>query len=271
MVGDAPDASDDEAEVALTGEGDRNAVARRGDVLFREAGPWSGTVHSLLRHLEGVGFAGAPRVVGTGFDGRGREMLSYVAGEVINPRPWADDAMPVLGRLLRELHDATASFVPPEGAVWRRWFAHDLGGPRRVIGHGDTSPWNVVSRGGVPVALVDWEFAGPIDPMVELAHACRLNARLFDDVIAAKEGLAPPDDRARQVRLLLDGYGLSRAGRAGFVDRMVECAVCNAADEVNEASAAWESRESVRLWAITWQTRSAAWMLRHRAALERAL
>ena len=49
----------------LTGE-DRAGVYRRGQVVVREAGPWATSVHSLLRHLEDVGFEGAPRVVESG-------------------------------------------------------------------------------------------------------------------------------------------------------------------------------------------------------------
>jgi Phosphotransferase enzyme family len=258
-------------EVGSPTDPDRPVVARRGRVVAREAGPWSATVQRLLRHLERVGFAGAPRVVGTGFDGQGRETLTYVAGETRQPRPWGDEAMPRLGRLLRDLHDATASFHPPADAVWQHWFPRDLGGPRRVIGHGDVAPWNVVERAGVPVALIDWEYAGPIDPLVELAQACWLNARLFDDDVAARERLASPAARARQVRLLLDGYGVSRAERAGFVDRMVEYAVFDAAEQVIEIHITPETRDPAPLWGIAWRTRSAAWLLRHRPTLERAL
>lgn len=53
-------------------------VYRRGDVVIRDTGPWAGTVHALLRHLEDVGFGGTPRLVGAGFDERGRETLVYI-------------------------------------------------------------------------------------------------------------------------------------------------------------------------------------------------
>jgi len=33
------------------------------------------------------------------------------------------------------------------------------------------------------VALIDGELAGPVDPLVELAQACWLNAKLDDDVV----------------------------------------------------------------------------------------
>ena len=47
-------------------------------MVYREAGPWSTIVLALLRHLEEAGFAGAPRVAGSGFAAGGREMLSYI-------------------------------------------------------------------------------------------------------------------------------------------------------------------------------------------------
>lgn len=160
------------AEHLLTGGG-QTAVARRGDVVLRPAGAWTPAVHALLRHLEAAGYAAAPRVVGTGFAPDGREIVGFIPGEVENPRPWRDEALPLLGRMLRGLHDAAAGFRPPPGARWRRRFPFvplpeedgDL-----VTGHGDVAPWNVVARGGLPVALVDWEYAGPIPRRLELAQ-----------------------------------------------------------------------------------------------------
>src|SRR5438067_746137 len=50
--------------VPLPGGG-RSVVHRRGDVVIRDAGPWTPAVHALLRHLEDVGFAVAPRLAGS--------------------------------------------------------------------------------------------------------------------------------------------------------------------------------------------------------------
>ncbi|MEU0156533.1 phosphotransferase family protein [Micromonospora fulviviridis] len=92
---------------------------------------------------------------------------------------------------------------------------------RKVVGHCDVSPWNI-ARHGLPVALIDWEFAGPVDPLVELAQACWLNAKLQDDIFAEIEGLPPLTERARQLRAMVDAYGLSASHRRGFLDQMVE-------------------------------------------------
>jgi len=258
-----------EEEVVLAGGG-RSLVTRRGDVVFRQGAPWSKTVLALLRQLEAEGFVEAPRVVGTGFDAAGREMLSFVEGASIHPGPWDDDALPVIGDMLRRLHEAAASFVVPEDAVWRPWFGRTMGGPS-VIGHCDTGAWNIMAQARRPVGLIDWEVAGPVDPMVELAQAAWLNALLFDDDIAEREGLGPPEVRARQVVGLLDGYGLSRAERQGFVGLIIDFVVLNAANEAKECAETPDIPAADAVAAMTWRTRSAGWLVRHRAVLERVI
>jgi hypothetical protein len=62
--------------------GNVSAVARVGDTVGRSTGPWTPAVHALLRHLEHAGFDGALRVLG--IDERGREVLTYVPGEVLH-------------------------------------------------------------------------------------------------------------------------------------------------------------------------------------------
>jgi hypothetical protein len=232
---------------------------------------------ALLKHLEAVGFEGAPRPVGDGFDADGREAITYIPGTTPHPRAWDDHAIGALGTLLRRLHDATESFQPPADASWQPSFTRLLPGSHPVIGHGDPGPWNVVAQGGIPVAFIDWEFAGPVDALWELAETAWLNAQLHDDDIAERVGLPPAARRSQQVRLLLDAYGLPAAERVGFVDRMIEFAVHSARSEAVRHGVTPDTATAVDpsgypvLWAITWRSRSASWMLRHRQILERAL
>ena len=86
-------------------------------------------MHAFLRHLENVGFDGAPVVFGT--DDVGREILSFIEGDVLaegshwrpgDPTPcpsWArtEDCLSATARLLRTFHDSAAQFVSPDGAV----------------------------------------------------------------------------------------------------------------------------------------------------------
>jgi Ser/Thr protein kinase RdoA (MazF antagonist) len=251
------------------------AVHRAGNTVIRDADPWTPTVQALLRHLEDVGFEGAPRVIGSGFDSEGHETISYIPGEFFDTGPWTLEGAASVGVLLRKLHTATRSFRVPADAVWYPWFGRSLGGTERVISHCDVAAWNVVARGGRAIALIDWERAGPVDPLVELAQACWLNAKLHDDLVAEREGLPSVEDRARQMRAIVDGYELSAADRHRLMDRIIEFTVCAAADEADLAHIAPESTPSELdkqvPWALAWRIRAAAWQLRHRAILEQAL
>lgn len=259
----------DSEEVPLEG-GERTTVLRRGDLVLREAGPWTASVHALLRHLEAEGFEAAPRVIGRGFDAQGREVLSYVVGEVINPAPWSNEAMHRLGEMIRRLHDAVRSFAPPPDALWRPWFGREVGKPD-LIGHCDAAPWNVVSREGLPAALIDWEAAGPVDHLTELAMIAWNNAQLYEDDVAAMNGLPEAAVRLRQVRLFADGYRLAASERRLLADRIIAFAAESAANEVVEQAITPETRQAPRVWGIAWQTRSVAWLIRNRLELEQAL
>lgn len=141
--------------------GNTGGAVRVGSTVRRTAGPWTPSVHALLRHLEAAGFAGAPRALG--FDDRGREMLSYLPGEVVGTtRPWpawvhSDDALDQVGRWVRDFHRAAADFVPAPGATWRE------GGewaPGLVIGHNDAAPYNATWSNRRLIGFFDWDFAG---------------------------------------------------------------------------------------------------------------
>ena len=229
-------------------------------------------MHSLLRHLEEAGFAGAPRLVGSGLDPDGHEILTFIEGEFTQPGPWSLDGAVALGGLLRSLHEATRSFRPAPDAVWFPWHGRDLGGPDRVIGHCDAAPWNIVARDGLPVAFIDWETAGPVDSMVELAQLAWLNAKLYDDIVAGIEQLPPLADRASQLAAIADAYGLTARQRRGLLDQMIELAIVDTAAEADDAKVTLDmTSHPIALWAMAWRARSAAWMIRNRRALETAL
>ena len=56
-----------------------------------------------------------------------------------------------------------------------------------------------------------------------------------------------------------------------IVDKMIEFAIHDAANEAIEHQVTPETRDPAALWGIAWRTRSASWMLRHRPTLEAAL
>ena len=161
--------------------------------VHRPTGPWTPTVHAFLRHLEKVGFDGSPRLQGT--DEEGREILTFIEGEVLGagptwrpgtPTPWpewarTEECLTATALLLRRFHDAAATFAPPNGAVWRRCNGPALGIGEAVC-HGDVGPHNTVYRAGLPVAFIDWDTILPNDPIVEFGSAAWKYVPLGDDV-----------------------------------------------------------------------------------------
>jgi aminoglycoside phosphotransferase (APT) family kinase protein len=216
--------------------------------------------------------------MGSGFDAYGRETLTYVEGEFADPGPWTREGAAGVGQLLRKLREATASYRPPPDAIWQPWFGRILGDGPRIIGHCDVASWNIVARDGLPVALIDWEHAGPVDPSVELAQACWLNAKPWDDAVAESDGLPSLQERAHQLRAIVDGYGLSAEQRRGFLDRVIEFAAHDTAEQADEAGVTSDTTDlRIRelgynpLWALAWRARAVAWLCRNRRAFDNAL
>jgi len=265
-----------DVELILTGKranpGQPTKARLRSGVVLRTRGPWSSAVLALLRHLEKVGFDHAPRVVESGVAEDGREMLTFVPGAT--PRVWSDEAAYELGQIVAKLHRATTSFTPASDALWHPSYLRDLPGGDLIISHCDAGPWNWIEQGGRPVALIDWEYAGPVDPLWDLAETVWLNAQLNHDDVAEHLGLSSVEGRARHARPMLEGYGLDPVLRRGLVSRMIEVAVYSARADAVEYGVTRETTRGVSdsgfpfLWGITWRVRSAAWMLTNRALLE---
>ncbi|MEO1058051.1 MAG: aminoglycoside phosphotransferase family protein [Actinomycetota bacterium] len=276
-MGGAADAAEDDGAGRRLAGGWQTTVHRVGDYVCRSPSAWSASVIDLLRHIETRGFDASPRPVGSGFDADGNELLTFIDGESPQPSPWTDQAIARIGELISELHGAAASFEPPPDAVWKDWFGRHLGNSGGGFGHGDLGPWNIMAIDGMPAGFIDWDTAGPMDPIYELAQAAWLNVQLHDDDVADRVGLADADRRAQQLCVLLDAYGLPLEQRAGFVDKMVEVAVLDAAGEAIGHNVTPDTRHATAadgypfVWGIAWRTRSAAWMLQNRATLEAAI
>jgi Ser/Thr protein kinase RdoA (MazF antagonist) len=197
-------------EIPLPGS-THGPVVRVGDTVRREARPATPAVHALLRHLERAGFEGAPRALG--FDEQGREVLSYIPGEVAvridgGPQPGVGRTEQVLvdvGRLLRRCHDATVDFVPPPDAAWD----FQVGAPRtgEVICHNDLGPFNTVFVDGRALAFIDWENAAPAPRAWDVAYVAYRFVPYYPDEPCAIIGWPAPPDRPRRLRTFCNAYG----------------------------------------------------------------
>jgi len=214
----------EQVEIPLTGGDVTEGVVRVGDTVRRPVGPHSPLVHALLTHLESVGFEGAPRFLG--IDSSGREVLSYIDGEVAGrPRPgWiADETRLVsVARLVRAYDDAAASFAPPPDALPDTKAPEPQGFPPapvyppELIGHVDITPENVIFRHDRAYALIDFDLAKPATRADEMFNAMLWWAPLSDPCDV--DPLLQHVDVARRARILGDGYGLSGADRGRIVE-----------------------------------------------------
>src|SRR5690606_36035165 len=153
----------DEEEILASGG--VTDVVRVGATVRRPVRPFSATVQAYLRHLREQGFDAAPEPLGV--DEQGREVLSFVPGDVpVEPLPdyaVSDDALRDLARLVRRLHDAAEGWVPPQDAVFGSLPGtlepplEPLFDATELVAHQDYCPGNVVFRDGRPVALIDFD------------------------------------------------------------------------------------------------------------------
>ena len=146
---------------------------------------------------------------------------------------------------LHRLHQAASRF-DPSGFTWHGALSDPAGGT--LVCHNDVEPSNVVFRDGVPVALVDFEFAAPGRAVYDLAHLARLWVPIDDDIDQARLGWQRADGPGR-LRLVADTYGLDTAGRVALL-----AAIDDANDRVEAAvrrSVAVGDPTAVAMWKRT--------------------
>jgi hypothetical protein len=155
----------------LTGGRTTSSVVRIGETVRRSPGLQAAFVHDVLVELERHDFQGAPRFLGT--DENGREVLSYLPGDVPSELGWFSDAtLTGAARLLRALHDVTAE--------------SSLRGSAEVICHGDPSPCNAVFRDGMASAFIDFDAVHPGARREDVGYAVWLWLDIGNEDICAE-------------------------------------------------------------------------------------
>jgi hypothetical protein len=174
--------------------GNVGGAVRIGDTVRRPTGPWTPAVHALLDHLA-TRVLHVPRVLG--FDERGREMLSYLPGRVVDQQTGTErltaGQIVALVRWTRRFHRAVADFRHP--GPWRYF---PVAGPT-LIGHNDIAPYNACFRGDELAGVFDWDLAGPTTPLFELAFIAWNCVPLWEDI--------DPVCAAERVGLIATSYG----------------------------------------------------------------
>ncbi|MFI5555363.1 aminoglycoside phosphotransferase family protein [Streptomyces sp. NPDC051738] len=112
------------------------------------------------------------------------------------------------GTLLRSLHEATRG--------------SRLAADHPVVCHHDPGPNNAVFHQVRPKAFIDFDTAGPGDPLEDLGYMA------WTWCISSKPQGPPAPEQAIQVRTLADAYGLDGSARGSLVDAILDRQTRNA-------------------------------------------
>lgn len=194
-------------EAALSGGNTSGDVVRIGDTvrkLWTDATPSTVALVSALRE-RGVD---APAPLGR--DDRGRQIIEFVPGVLaMNAPPLTSAELRRVGSMIRDIHDASATFAPPPKAVWHTAIPAPAA---ELICHNDLAPWNLIM--GERWVFIDWDAAAPSTRLWDLAYA----AQAF--TLSALE--RDPERSAQDLAALVGGYGADASMRAALPRTMYE-------------------------------------------------
>ena len=176
--------------------GQSGGVERVGRTVRRPMGPWTPAVHEFLAYLSAEGLRGVPTVQGIDGD---REVLTYLEGRSVpvDREIVLDNVLVEAVTWLREFHDIAEGFRPDGVREWRRGPAELE--PGQIVCHNDSGTYNWIIQGGHFVAMVDWDMAGPGQPVDDLAFLAWTALPL--------DRPHDEDDVLRRLDLLVDAYG----------------------------------------------------------------
>lgn len=197
--------------------GNMNHIVRKANTVLRPTGYWSPCVHELLKNLEKQGFEGAPKFLG--IDDSNREILTFISGEVsgnkypdLEPYMWSDETLVGLARLLRRFHDSTEGFTLMSEGKWQLSYADES--KHEVICHNDAALYNVVFQQGAPVALIDFDMAGPGPRIWDIAYTLYTSVPLASFAPDYSSGTTVSyqsdlhaAERIRRIQLFFESYG----------------------------------------------------------------
>lgn len=172
-------------------------VVRIDNTVRRSVGSNSEFSHAVLKLLEAKGYGHAPRFLG--IDEKGREILTFMAGEVHHGEMnWTDAQLIKVVQMLKDFHDATAGSELTEGS--------------EVVCHNDVAPWNTILENEVPIAFIDFDDVSPGNRADDLAYMIWTFLELGSEVSGSVQ--------AKRIQTISEGYGFS--DRRKLIDAVLE-------------------------------------------------
>ncbi|MFE6734262.1 phosphotransferase enzyme family protein [Microbacterium sp. NPDC057650] len=184
-------------EHPLIGGNATASVVRVGTTVRK---PWTAKTALVRDFVEHVRARGVDAPAPLGRDDRGRQILEFVPGA--EPGVLDADGLRRVGRMIRGIHDAAASFAFRETDAWDVLLPA-LDEPE-LICHGDLAPWNLIV--GERWVFIDWDGAGPSTRLWDLAYSA--------SAFALNDPLPDPDETGLRLAAFVDGYDADARLRA---------------------------------------------------------
>lgn len=192
---------------ALAGGNTSGVVSRVGNSVRKQWTDSTASVTDFVDFLRGRGVDAPER---RGRDAQGRQIIEFVPGSLAVARtPLAPAELRKVGFMIREIHDAAASYTPAAAAVWETAIPAPSG---ELVCHNDLAPWNLII--GERWAFIDWDAAAPSTRLWDLAYAAQ--AFTLSDTERA------PEAAAADLAAFIDGYDADQAMRESLPRAMQE-------------------------------------------------
>ncbi|WP_315968658.1 phosphotransferase [Arthrobacter sp. PM3] len=121
-------------------------------------------------------------------------MVEYVEGTLaMDQSPLGNDDLRRVGRMIREIHDASEATVIANPGGWKMLLPAEN---PDLMCHNDLAPWNLIM--GERWVFIDWDGAGPSTRLWDLAYA----AQSFGQLVHGQ----PVAEAAIRLGAFADGY-----------------------------------------------------------------
>lgn len=191
---------------ALTGGNTSGTVYKANNTIRKRWTPATPSIHQYLHHLHTHNIS-VPQPLGQ--DENNHQILEYIPGTpALEMPPLSLETLHSIGALIRQIHDASKSFIPAPGAIWET--AIQAPGSE-LICHNDLAPWNLIID-NEKFVFIDWDASASSTVLWDLAYAttsfCLLDISLSAELSAKK------------LSAFIQGYGADNSLRSQLPEAM---------------------------------------------------